>query len=596
MFNLFGKDDNKKDKYVPESYIPGKNGMSEPLSTERKSKPNSKVHMITAEHGDEMSQEIRKYVSQQVQDPFSGNYDISSDGQSDFSLIEPWFLPQSLNSLVNTNAMLKQCVTATVTNVAGNGFYLKYIGPKEEKDDKKVIDKKNSFKDLLNRPNPETDGDTMFLAIAEDIVRNGYAYMEVARTPKGEVGYLYHIPASTVRKSKKERTPTTVMETIIRNGNELTVPYKRKFRRFGMRAGLELQTIYFKEFKDPRTIDKRSGRKANVRLARENLANELISFSPYEPNHVYPLPLWINQLPAILGSRLSEEVNLDFFESNAIPAMLLLVSGGALTEDSVNDLQKKFNSIKGQNSVQKILIVEAMGDDSAISLGGSVPPPKLEAKPMTHDRQNDSLFREYNKDNKESIQCAFRLPDVLLGKTADYNRATAYAAIIVAEAQVFNPIRRTIESVINRCILVDEKGLPDKHWKFVFKPTKLLNEETVFNAINNGIKSGAATPKDIADIIRDNFNIDIPVDEKDWANDVPSLGFSKGLEIMYNKLAEAGKIINVDIPEDRFSALVAPSGATGMPKDGIVTYEDESDILTTEDMTGDSNSTSNPNS
>jgi PBSX family phage portal protein len=430
------------------------------------------------------------------------------------------------------------------------------------------------------RPNPETDGETMFIAAAEDLVRNGYAYIEVARTPDGKLGYLYHIPASTVRKTKKDRESTTVTECIVREGKTIDVPYKRNFRRYGMKVDSAATTVYFKEFKDPRTIDKRDGRKATNRLARNNVANEIIEFSKYEPNHVYSLPLWINQLPAILGSRLSEEVNLDFFENNAIPAMLLLVSGGALTEDSVNDLQKKFNSIKGTNSVQKVLIVEATGDDSAVAIGGTVPTPKLEAKPMTNDRQNDSLFREYNKDNKESIQCTFRLPDVLLGKTADYNRATAYAAIIVAEAQVFNPLRRTIESVINRCIIVDEKGLPDPHWEFVFKPTKLLNEETVFQAIDKGIKSGAATPKDIAEIIRDNFNINIPIEDKDWSDDMPSLALSKGLEIMYNKVAEAGNVLDIGIPEGTFKALTAPKGTNALPKDGLAVYDSEADVPT----------------
>lgn len=555
MFNLFGKKQNGRDNYAPETIHPGKKLGNSTEEAKPTRKENAKIHSITVENKDQVSQEIKKYVSQQIDDPFVGKYGEDSDGQSDITLIQPYFLPQSLNSLVNTNAMLKQCVTATVTNVAGNGFYLKYIGPTAEKDNPEVLKKKQSFMDLLTRPNPETDGETMFLSIAEDLVRVGYAYCEVSRTPTGNLGYLYHIPASTVRKSRKERVPHTVTEYIVRNGETIKVPYKRKFRRYGMKAGLELQTIYFKEFKDPRTVDKRSGRKASNRLKRDNVANEIIEFSKYEPNHTYSLPLYINQLPAILGSRLAEEVNLDFFESNAIPAMLLLVSGGALTQDSVNDLQKKFNSIKGKNSVQKILIVEAMGDEGLTPMGGAVPSPKLDAKPMTHDRQNDSLFREYNKDNNSSIQCAFRMPDVLLGKTADYNRATAYASIIVAEAQVFNPLRRTIESVINRCIIVDEKGLPDEHWEFVFKPTKLLNEETVFQAIDKGIKAGVATPKDIADIIRDNFNIDIPVDEKDWANDVPSLGFSKGLEAMYNALAEAGKVLNVDIPDDMFTTL-----------------------------------------
>lgn len=548
---------NKKSiKPTPDSYIAGKE--------EVKAKKSS-IHLITGNTNDSITQELRKYVSQQIDDPFLGTYGEEST-ETSVRLIEPYFSPSRLDSLVNTNPILKQCVTATVVNVAGNGFYLRYKGKPEDKHDKNVEKKKANFLDLLKRPNPDTDGDAFFKAIAEDIIRKGYAYMEVARTPKGDLGYLYHIPASTVRKSRKDKTPITIDTYKHIDLKPVKIPYKKKFRTYGMKADSHMSTVYYKEFRDPRTINKNTGSPTKGRIKQSDVANEIIEMSSYEPGHVYSLPLWINQLPAILGSRLSEEVNLDFFENNAIPAMLVMVSGGGLTQESVDDLQKKFNSLKGSDSVQKILIIEATGDDQLVQLGGTVPAPKIEAKPMTHDRQNDALFRDYNKDNKESVQCAFRLPDVLLGKTADYNRATAYAAIIVAESQVFEPIRKTIESKINSSFIVDEHGIPDEHWEFKFKPTKLLNEETVFNSIDRGIKSGVATPKDIADIIRDNFNIDIPTDNKDWSEYIPAVGMEKGLEIMFNTMAQSGQVLNVDIRDEDFQTVKIPDPTKTNPR------------------------------
>lgn len=544
MFNLFKKTKPKSKVNPADIY--------NPRQIEPKKKSN--IHLITSDVTDNVTQEIRKYVSQQIDDPFLGTYGEES-AETSVRLIEPYFSPQRLDSLVNTNAILKQCVTSTVVNVAGNGFYLKYKGKPENKHDIVVVHKRDNFMDMLKRPNPDTSGDEFFMAITEDIVRKGGAYSEISRTPDGGLGYLYHIPSSTIRKSRKEKTPYTIDTFRHVDGKAFKIPYKKKFRTYGMKADSDLSTVYFKEFKDPRNIDKTTGLVAKGRTKKSKLANEILEFSSYEPGHVYSLPLWINQLPAILGSRLSEEVNLDFFENNAIPAMLVMVSGGGLTQDSIDDLQKKFNSLKGDKSVQKILIIEATGDDQLVQLGGSIPAPKIEAKPMTHDRQNDALFRDYNKDNKESIQCAFRLPDVLLGKTADYNRATAYAAIIVAESQVFEPIRKSIESRINNCILVDKNGLPDEHWEFKFKPTKLLNEDTVFNSIDRAIKAGVATPKDVADVIRDNFNIDFPTDAKDWSEFIPSIGMEKGLEIMFNTMAQSGQVLNVDIRDEDFQKV-----------------------------------------
>jgi PBSX family phage portal protein len=561
MFEWLNKK-SKKTLPVQDSYVAGQ----KPQPSTKK----SSIHVITSDMSDSVTQEIRKYVSQQVTDPFLGYYGEESSVHA-VRLIEPYFSPDRLDSLINTNAILKQCVTATVVNVAGNGFSLKYIGPKEDKHNEEVEKKRLNFIDMLKRPNPETDGDSFFIALAEDIVRKGYAYTEVSRNSKGDLGYIYHIPASTVRKSKKEDTGTPIDTYKIIDGSPVKVPYKKKFKQYGMKADSGVNTVYFKEFKDPRVIDKRNGKPAKSRIKRSDIANEILEFAPYEPGHVYPLPLWINQIPAILGSRLSEEVNLDFFENNAIPAMLVMVSGGGLTQESIDDLQKKFNSLKGDKSVQKILIIEATSDDQLVQMGGSIPAPKIEAKPMTHDRQNDALFRDYNKDNKESIQCSFRLPDVLLGKTADYNRATAYAAIIVAESQVFNPIRRTIECKINSSFIVDEKGLPDKHWEFRFKPTKLLNEETVFNSIKYAINSGVATPKDVADIISDNFNINIPTDVKDWAEVIPAIGMDSAMANMFNTMALSGKVINVDIGEEHFQQTAVPDKAAPDPKKVVPT-------------------------
>ncbi len=566
MFSIFKKTKVKKTRQI-ESILPG-----QPQNTV------NNIHMITQDVGNGLVGDMRKYLSHQIQDPFVGGYAGDSNGSGLTQLLEPYYAPEKLNSLVNTNAMLKQCVTSTVVNVAGNGLYLHYKGPDQEKQDESVLQKKETFLDILTRPNPDTDGESFFRDITEDIVRLGYAYIEVTRTSTGDIGYLYHVPACTVRKSKVDDEAVAIDEYVVRNGKVKKVEgYKKRFRRYGMKAGARLNTVYFKEFKDPRTIDKRTG-KVDPSCPVEFRASEILEISKYEPNHIYALPSWINQLPAILGSRLAEEVNLSFFESNAIPAMLLMVSGGGLTPESIDNLQRKFNQLQGKESVQKILIVEATGDEQAAQIGGTIPPPRIEAKTMVHERQSDALFKDYNEDNNKSIQCNFRIPDVILGKTHNINRATAYASIVVAESQVFNPIRRMIEAKINSVFLVDSKGLPDKHWEFKFKPTKLLNEETVFNSIDRGIKSGVATPKDVANILRDNFNVDIPTENKEWVDDIPALALPKALQTAFEKLAATGKVINMNLSDTDLMQLTVAEGSTGMPQFGTV-LTDSGDII-----------------
>lgn len=59
------------------------------------------------------------------------------------------------------------------------------------------------------------------------------------------------------------------------------------------------------------------------------------------------------------------------------------------------------------------------------------------------------------------MQSAFQLPDLYVGYTTDFNRATAQSAQEVTEEQVFQPERESLAWVINH------KLLADYHFKYV---------------------------------------------------------------------------------------------------------------------------------
>jgi capsid portal protein len=79
--------------------------------------------------------------------------------------------------------------------------------------------------------------------------------------------------------------------------------------------------------------------------------------------------------------------------------------------------------------------------------------------------ERDMGFANYSARVDDVIRGAFRLPPILVGQVADVNRATAEASIDLAESQVFAPLRRRIEHVINARIL----GAMDiKLWTLAF--------------------------------------------------------------------------------------------------------------------------------
>ena len=54
--------------------------------------------------------------------------------------------------------------------------------------------------------------------------------------------------------------------------------------------------------------------------------------------------------------------------------------------------------------------------------------PNLEVVKMADILQKDELFQDYLDNNRRKVQSAFQLPDLYVGYTTDFNRATAQSA------------------------------------------------------------------------------------------------------------------------------------------------------------------------
>lgn len=64
--------------------------------------------------------------------------------------------------------------------------------------------------------------------------------------------------------------------------------------------------------------------------------------------------------------------------------------------------------------------------------------PEIELKDLADILQKDKLFQEYIKNNRQHIQSTFKLSDLYMGYTKDFNRANAQTAIEIIEKQVFS--------------------------------------------------------------------------------------------------------------------------------------------------------------
>ncbi len=453
-------------------------------------------------------------TSQQVDDPFKNQSGGLGDGVTGLHLISPPFNFGALLRLPRENNMLRQCIDAMVTNVEGHGWRLEYTGPEDQEESTEAKAEKVVLENLLDFPNDDMTLQELRERQRRDIEILANSFLEVGRDDAGRIVMVSHVPGYTVRLTNKEKEKVPVEVILPREGKARVQKIMKTFRRYVQIVGT--QKVFFKEFGDPRSISPKTGR-VDDELSLEEQATELIHLTQHYPGTPYGIPRWINQMPAILGSRQAELTNLDFFKENAIPAMVLMVAGGSITQESIEDLEEQFVHAKGRSSFNRITIIEARGDEEAASQDGNVPSPRMEIKPLQSERQKDALFQVYDSNNMMKIRSSFRLPPIFVGLAEDYTHATAKASFEVAESQVFGPERAKTDDVWNMKIL---STYAPKFWSFRSMPPRISDPQDIIDAIEKFDAAGALNPNVVIGLANDMFDLEIPLIEEPWG-DVP---------------------------------------------------------------------------
>ena len=441
-------------------------------------------------------------------------------------IIEPPEIPETLIKLPKRSSILKQCIESMVANIESPGNRFEYdnkdISIKEGPESQEEFDKVSKF---CAAPNPFDSLTEIRERWRQDLETLGYAFLEAVRNMKDEVAAIYNVRSHKYKLMRIDISPTKIDYMVEDPGggkpNKVTV--EKYFRRYVYVSSNRLEVIYYKEFGDPRILDAATGEYVSGgTIAFEKQATELIHTGLYDPDNLYGSPRYINNIPALLGSRECELTNFQFFKENAVPNMAVLLSGGFLTEDSVSNLQRFLTSVKGRESMQRIIVLEATGDDAAGSDDGKVAAPKMNIQMLGSERQNDEQFQDYDKNNRSKIQSSFRIPDILLGFSTDYSRNTSDSAKATAESQVFMPERNRTENLFNRKILpavVSSKRLGNlKFWKFRANLPKLASQEGLTELFTSLGTVGGISTNTAIQLTNEILGLKIPQSDKPWAD------------------------------------------------------------------------------
>lgn len=269
--------------------------------------------------------------------------------------------------------------------------------------------------------------------------------------------------------------------------------------------------VFFKQFGDPRPVSAEDGRVYPQGLpAGHRPATELYNFQVPSPLYAYGVPRWMNAAPLVKGLRAAEEVNATHFDNNAIPRMMILVSGGTLRDGAEEKIKAAINAhVKGRQNYHSTLILQATPPTN-------VPTARvqIEVKPLKEAIQGDGLFQSYSANSRDTILAQYRLPKFITGLLDDVNRSTAREGLAFVEDQVFQPERTDFDAVMNM-ILESEDIL---YWTFVSNSPVSRDPETVATMVEKFSGAGGPSINDVREQMGEAFNKRYPKIQAPWAD------------------------------------------------------------------------------
>lgn len=434
---------------------------------------------------------------------------LAGTGGAQIVIPTPYNIPKLFEMIEQSN-MLQQCIDAYCTNTVMTGWEIEPVVRGRDIDQ----GEQNELQSFIDHANSEESLSTVMDKTIRDRESVGFGFLEVIRDASGNISILRNAPALFTRLCVKHPDDVLVTYDIPRGRRTTSVQEWRKFRRYIQIVNG--QRIWFKEFGDPRKMDCTNGAYSNEPGYDPNNpeATEIFHFKN-PSNDVYGIPRWITQIPSIIGSRESEEVNMRYFQDNTVPPMFLLVSGGRLTQQSYAQLHRTLNEGDlGSDRQNKIMLLEAIGEGD--SMDGKASPIDIKVEKLAASRQSDGLFKQYDEGNMAKVRSSFRLPPVVVGMAQDATFATANVSAFIAENQVFGPARGHIDETMNKQLISGRAGLQLRTCKLVSRTPIITSPDMVVKCMTALNVMGAVTPRSAQELANKMLQIELtPYPKKD---------------------------------------------------------------------------------
>lgn len=378
-------------------------------------------------------------------------------------------------------------------------------------------------------------GDIPFLRLRaemrQDVEVTGNAFWEVLRDVEKKVRqFVRIIPSELVICALSEGVWPCVQYVRQTRRRVVTETRNRRVRLYKITSGSVVR--YLKEFRCRAVVSSFTGKifdtmeefekwKVDTSNLKDEPANEVIHFRGFTNlSEPYGIPRWIGALKEVMGAAAVADYNNSIFSNGLMIPLLIMVSGGTLSPESVSRLRTYLSGLKGVDNAHRAAILEATSSSS-----GSVP--TVEVKELRSTGMEGG-FLEYDKRNEDRVGSQFRISDIVRGNTTTTaNRATAEAALMQADNQVFAPIRTEFDWIFTNQIL-PEIGVTSVH--FVSRGVTHTDAEMIGNMAEKAVKASILTPNEAREILETVFEREFPQIDAAWATLPPDVYRMQGTQ------------------------------------------------------------------
>jgi PBSX family phage portal protein len=343
---------------------------------------------------------------------------VYRNGYGIFDLITPPYNLYELSAFYDTNFANHAAIDTKVSNTVGMGYKfdmtpatmmkLEQVEDEKKRDlAKKRVEKlKMQLTQWLENCNDDDSLTKTLEKVVTDMQATGNGYIEIGRTTAGEIGYIGHIPATTMRVRRLRDGYIQIIAG--------TITYFRNFQA---------------KNPNPVTTDPRP--------------NEVIHLKEYSPlNTFYGIPDIISAMTSLRGDQMAQQYNIDYFENKAVPRYIITVKGAKLSPEAEDKLFRFFQTgLKGQS--HRTLYIPLPGDAEGSKI-------EFEMHPVESGVQEAS-FDKYRERNRDDILVAHQVPLSKLGGSSDANSATMTQDRTFRD-QVAKPLQEYLAKAINKIV------------------------------------------------------------------------------------------------------------------------------------------------